>query len=350
MLLRSFSLLLITTISLPSAFAQTSDQPLNNPTEWFKRAYDALDLRVPGAAPFHMKVSFRAFPGQEFRGFREKNEIVTGDGRYEETWISTNQWRREVWLGEYHAVEVQSPATGRKMHSDSEYEPSRVLMLLNALYYPIPRYLVSSEFKHRGGSGWKIDDIDFAGQSLVRISKSVGSQSADYTDAFVFQPHGLLNLRNQDGMSIVWSDYEPFASKLVAKELTILAGDRKLITAHITIEPPSEAKPREQSEFDLPGAQAEPGTTLRPLQFYEVRLPDLSDHWVRMTAGNSQGKPIFLMRSVLDQHGRYRELEIIYAPNPADAENILAHFRSLRHKPPTIDGSPCEFAVHWAWM
>lgn len=35
------------------------------PMEWFLRANDRMSLRMPGSAPFHMKVTFHAFPGEE---------------------------------------------------------------------------------------------------------------------------------------------------------------------------------------------------------------------------------------------------------------------------------------------
>lgn len=349
--------LLLSSFLLASS-AQNSNEEPKTPNDWFKRAYDAMDLRIPGSAPFHMKVSFHAFPGLEFRGAGQKDEIITGDGSYEETWMSVSQWRREIWLNEYHAVEVMSPASGRKMKADSEYQPSRILMLLSALYYPIPRNLVSSEIRNRGGSGWKLDHIDFNGQSLGRISKSTGSESAEYTDSFVFQQHGLLNLRNDKGMTTVWSNFAPFAGKFVPNELNILAGDRKLLTATITIEAPgptttpTEITPGNTTldQFDLPVGPADPAATLRPLQFYEVRLPDISDSWFVGPVNGGLKKPAMMVHGVLDKHGRNREVEVIYGPSTAQAGKILDHFRSKHYKPATIDGSPCEYAHQWIWM
>ncbi len=347
MFLRLMCSLLFASLTFSEAIAQTDDRQPKNPTEWFKRAYDAMDLRLPGAKPFHLKVTYHASPGLEFRGIGEKNEILSGDGTYEESWISVDQWRREVTLAGYHAIEVKSEAGGRKMQTSSEYEPSRILMLLDALYYPIQRNLVSKEFRDRGGSGWKLDHVMFGGKSLVRISKSIGDETADYTDAFVFQPHGLLNMRNFDGLSTIWTDYVPFAGNLVPRNLTIMAGDRELLKAAVTIEPLAHSDP---DDFNLHVDQAEPGNTLRPLQFFEVRLPDLSDSFSWSSFGTARGKPVFSLRGVLDRRGRYRELEVIYAPSTEQAEVIMTHFRTLHHKPATIDGVPCEFVMAWAFM
>jgi hypothetical protein len=118
--------------------AQTGATTPGDPKDavgWFQRANDQMNLRALNSDPFHMKVKFTALPGLELLQKREKPHIITGDGAYEETWMGPHHWRREVTFGGYHAVEVESPQ-GRKMQYSSDYEPSRVLMLLDALFSP----------------------------------------------------------------------------------------------------------------------------------------------------------------------------------------------------------------------
>jgi hypothetical protein len=105
---------------------------------WFERASDRMNLRLPNSVPFHLRVRFHAYPGLELLP-PDQAEILTGEGLYEETWLSTYQWRREVTLGDYHAVETQSVDI-RKMTATSDYVPSRVIMLMDALLNPISRY------------------------------------------------------------------------------------------------------------------------------------------------------------------------------------------------------------------
>ena len=131
---------------------QTFDS--KSPTDWFRRADDLTNIRLPGSVPFHMKVTFHAFPGIDFTK-PGKSTIVTGDGIYEETWVSPEKWRREVTLGTYHAVEVRADGV-RKFQATSDYEPSRVLMLLRALLYPMPRFLLEPEIQEEH-IHWKPD-------------------------------------------------------------------------------------------------------------------------------------------------------------------------------------------------
>jgi hypothetical protein len=306
---------------------------------------------MPGSAPFQMKVTFHAFPGAEFLSGKEKPQIVTGDGIYEETWLSPNVWRREATLGEYHAIEEETDGV-RKMQASSDYEPGRVLMLLDALLNPVPRNLASKEFRGEGASGWKIGHVTIGSTPLVSISKNIGSSKADYTDSFYFLPHGVLALRNEQGITIAWEGSVLFAGKVVSRHLTIKAIDREMLTADIEVRAAGQVDP---ATFSLRGARAEPGMTLRPMQHFELRFPcDISDSgsWVR--PGRDSHPMLVSIRGVLDRHGRYRELELIAMANSGDEasrDNVaswLAILRGAHHCGPEIDGSPTE--VIWSWI
>ncbi len=76
---------------------------------------------------------------------------------YEEVWLSPQRWRREITFGSYHAVEVRADGV-RKMQSSSDYEPSRVLMLLSAVLAPIPRSILEPELDE-AKMHWKVEHL-----------------------------------------------------------------------------------------------------------------------------------------------------------------------------------------------
>jgi hypothetical protein len=337
MLLRCVASFLFACITL-SASAQAADEDPKTAKDWFQHANDRMNLRMPGTTPFHMKVTFHAFPGVELLGAKEKSDFVSGDGVYEETWLAPHQWRREVTLADYHAVEENSAGV-RKMQASSDYEPSRVLMLLDALYQPVPRYLVTKDFPR---SGWKIDQISNATLSMVRVSRSVGDQRADFSVAYYFSPRGILEIENSAGLTKTWANDFLFSGIVIPGHISIKAGERDLLTADVAVEAAAQVDP---ATFDLPGGPADPGMTLRPLKGYEVKMPDISDtfrSWVSPGPGNA---PVFDFWEVLDRHGRFRELEMILAPNDHDAAIIMTQARSSKHHPPEIDGSPCQVQI-----
>jgi len=347
---------LILAVSCQVLHAQASSSPQPPPTEpktpfeWFARASDQMNIRLPGSAPFHMKVTFHAFPGLEYTAKNEKPQIITGEGFYEETWLAPHQWRREVTLGDYHAIEVESDH-GRKMRASTDYEPSRVMMLINALLEPIPRNLSSLEYKQdRKAKGWHIDNLTNADASLVRISRGQWTyNSAEFTDSFFFSTHGLLFLRDQDGLKTKWSNAVAFGARIVPARITVTGGERMLLSADVTIAPTGQAS-QSPGDFELSGASAEPGMTLRPLQPFDVKNP------YRLSADPVWEQPnhsAFSIAGVVDRYGAYREAELLLGVNlPPEEElvRLIKQLRKSRFRPAMIDGSPCQLASNWRFV
>lgn len=312
------------------------------PGEWFQRASDQMNIRMPGSAPFHMKVTFHAYPGEELLSSKEKPQIATGDGTYDEIWLAPHLWRREVTLGSYHAVEVESDK-GRKMQASSEYIPSRILMLMGTLLYPIPQYILAGEPQSRDGSKWSFAHVSKGDLSLVRISDT-HTYAAEFTvhSGYYFLSGGLLVLRNEEGLTFAWQNDELFSGKVVPRHLSIQAEglrmnapNRDLLTADVRIEAQGKADP---SLFELPGPTSDPGSTLRPLQGI-ARPPQPKDdapHW----PGNHDAS--FVLWGVNDRDGVYRELEVTATSGAPNLRQYMDDLRRSRFRSAEIDGSPCE--------
>lgn len=323
---------------------QTAVPEPTTPIEWFSRANDKMNIRLPGSASFHMKVLFHAFAGIEYLGKDEKPEIVTGDGIYEETWVAPHLWRREVTFADYHALEVESDH-GRKMRASTDYEPSRVMMLLDHLLDPVPRYLVSREYQHnRTARGWHIDHLANEGASLVRVARGELAASGEFTDAFYFSPRGLLLLEDQYGLRTAWSNGTTFADKIVFTRIVVSAGERTLLTADVTIAAEGQA---DVGEFELEGGSSDAGKTLRPLRLIEIGHSPilLSADPVWPGAGHSA----LTEYGVPDRTGRYREVELIVGVNPGadiDLRQLMENFRNSRWRPAAIDGYVCQTPIY----
>lgn len=311
--------------------------------EWFQRASDQVNLRLPGAAAFQMTVKFHGYPGEEFLGVGQKPEIVTGEGVYKETWVAPHQWRREVTFGSYHAVEIESDK-GRKMQASSDYEPSRDLMLLGAVLDPIPRNFSSKEFRREGASGWHIDRVTVGSATVVRINKGSGDERGQTNDSYYFLPQGLLLMRNLLGLTTSWSDDAVYNEKVYSRKISIKAGDREILSADVAVEPVGSLS---SDKFDLPGGLAAPGMTLRKIEGYEAKF-DLSFNpsWDSGTGESApQGASIW---SVRDRTGHYREVEAILTGR-GDIGVVMDLLRRQKARPATIDGSACELMIGWGW-
>jgi hypothetical protein len=313
--------------------------------EWFARASDQMNIRAVGSSPFHLMVAFHAFPGEELLGSKEKPQIVTGDGTYQEIWLAPHLWRREVALGHYHAVEVESPE-GRKMQASSDYVPSRVLMLMGALLHPIPQNLLAAELQSAQKSRWAIARLSQGDLSLVRIADT-HTYAARFTvhAGYYFLPEGLLVMRNEAGLTFAWEKDELFSGKVVPRHIGIQADglkanapNRNLLTADVRIEPQGKA---DASLFNLPGPPSDPGSTLRPLR--GIAKPPQPKDDPPSWSGNHDAA--FVLWGVVDRTGAYRELEVTSTSGASGLAQYMDAIRRSRSQPAEIDGYPCEVSA-----
>lgn len=302
-------------------------------TTWFEHASDLMNLRMPGAAPFHLKVAFHAFPGMDFSK-KNKSTIITGDGTYEETWLSPKMWRREVTFPGYHAVEVQANGV-RRYQADSDYEPSRVLMMLNALLYPVPLNWFSPEYRD-SDADWKMEHLTAGAIPYVELTHRERGMNNDwFYYSYAFLPSGILIRSNYLGLVTSWSQDTVFAGKLVPRHFEIEAMQKTLLTADVTIAAPGAADPK---LFELAGPPATPGMTMRPFHMFEIKLANYFDP-ISVFTGPPPGG---VFREIIDRKGQARETEIIAAPAPQDDENMVDSERSKRFYPAKVDRDPCE--------
>jgi hypothetical protein len=339
------ALLFAAAVALEGQPSPTASTPPKTPTDWFRRADAITDIRTPGSAPFHLQVVFHALPGVDFAA-PGQSDILTGDGAYEETWLSPEKWRREITLGAYHAIEVRSGGV-RKLQATSDYEPSRVLMLLDALLEPVPRYLVSPELESAHPQ-WKLQHMVLPGSSLVRLSYTRNSPKLPASASWDFSSNGTPLRSANAGLLTSWQQDTTFAGHSVPRVIVVTTFGTTLLSATLRIDPPAHV---DSSAFRIPGAAADPGATLRPLLYSDVTPPRIipsaqSVHTLAVTAVTG--------RVIVDRQGIPREAEILGPVLPVVGKEWETAVRSQPFHPATIDGVPCEFVAtflpplpHW---
>lgn len=319
-------------LSLLTAVPEPVKEP-DSAVAWLKRASGLTDIRMPGSPPFHMKVTFHAYTGMDFAK-RDKPTIGTGDGTYEETWLSPEKWRREVNFTGYHAVEVRANGT-RRYKADSDYEPSRVLMMLDALLYPVPRNLISPEFSE-SHDDWKIEHLAAGTLAYVAVThRDRGMNNDWFYYSYDFLPSGILVRSNYLGLVTSWSEDTVLGQGVVPQHFEIQAMGRTLLTADVTVSRAVESDP---ILFEMSGPPASPGMTMRPFHMFEIKLAEFVDPISTYTGPAPRG----VTREIVDRQGRVRETELIDAPAPANNENEIKSDRSKRFYPAKVDGDPCQ--------
>lgn len=327
---------LLTASLLPAwvlSASSTKTPDAESPQAWLAHAHDLMDIRTPGAPPFHLKVVFHAAPGMDFSK-KSKPSIITGDGTYEETWLAPHRWRREVTFPQYHAVEVEANGV-RKYQADSDYEPSRVLMMLDALLYPIPLNWFSPEYRD-SDEDWKIEHRSAGNIAYVTLThRDRGLNNDWFYYSYAFLPSGILVRSNYLGLVTSWDRDSAFGGKLVPLHFEIQAMQTTLLTADVTITAAGNPNP---ALLALDAPAASPGLTMRPFHMFEIKRAEFYDPISEFTGPAPNG----VFREVIDRKGQARETEVIDAPDPAADVNSLDAQRSKRFYAAKVDRDPCE--------
>ena len=325
--------------------------------EWFTRAAERLDIRSAGSAAFHLHATFHAYQGLDFSP-PGQSTIITGNGTYEEWWVSPEKWRREVTLGSYHAVEVMDGAQ-RKFQASADYEPSRVLMLMRALHEPIAASILQPDPKQKRIK-WKLDHMPDDLLHRTRISDAADRDG--WGPGYQFLPDGtLVRLENgSSGLVTTWRNQTEFAGKLVPRHLAI-GGEglgREMLSADLQIEPLGKV---EDAQFQLAGTAADASATLRPIDRSETKELKIT-HFESPISGTTYFElppdVRIIVTSVVDRTGTVREAEVSGLQDfgqplnrdqvqsmQGEAQLFVHNIEKNRYHPAEIDGHPCEFAM-----
>lgn len=186
-------------------------------------------------------------------------------GKYEDTWLSDSQWRREAWLGSSHFARTRS---GDKRYRLAEGEQAALLEFLFRVLEPIPAIDTFVE------SDWRIRRDSVNGSSAIRLLSGYESPEGklDPTQArgYWFDDRGLLLKTYFKGVETRRAEFQPFGTTQVARRIDVLKDDKLAILISVTRVSPLADAP--ESRFKLPGHEWE--RIFSPNRKYERQFTD----------------------------------------------------------------------------
>jgi hypothetical protein len=151
----------------------------------------------------------------EFQTASSKGTVETG--RYEDTWISETQWKREAWLGSSHLVRSQ---IGDKHYLLSEGPEAGLLRFLMMVVEPIPATDTMTE------SDWRIRRDTVDGTKTIRVFRGPegpnGELEPGKSQGYWFDEDGHLIETYTSGMEIRPLNQENYAGVQVARRIKVL--------------------------------------------------------------------------------------------------------------------------------
>jgi len=166
-------------VSLP-----TGSEKFESAGTYFDRGRKASTLSAAGKSPYILRALFTAILADHSKG----------EGQYEDTWKSEQQWRREAKVGKSRFVRARD---GDKWYRLEEGPDARLLALVLQFIEPIPTLDTYTE------SDWRIRRDNVGDTPAIRVISGVegqdGKPEAQHSRAFWFDDKGVL-LKTFTGM------------------------------------------------------------------------------------------------------------------------------------------------------
>ncbi|HEY6375603.1 MAG TPA: hypothetical protein VIX90_08770 [Edaphobacter sp.] len=151
----------------------------------------------------------------EFQAASSKGTVETG--RYEDTWVSETQWKREVWFGSSHLVRSQN---GEKHYLLSEGPEAGVLRFVMMMVEPIPASDTMTE------SDWRIRRDTADTVKTIRVFRGPegpnGELEPGKSQGYWFDEGGQLVRTYTSGMEIRPLNQENYAGVQMARRIDVL--------------------------------------------------------------------------------------------------------------------------------
>lgn len=148
--------------------------------------------------------------------FEAKGSGGVENGRYEDTWLSESQWRREAWWGTSHYVRSRN---GEKTYQFAEGPETGLLRLVLRAMEPIPAIDTFTE------SDWRIKRDTVDGVRTVRVvaghESPDGKLDPEQSRGYWFDDSGLLLKNHFNGIEMQRAEFQDFEGVRIAHRIDL---------------------------------------------------------------------------------------------------------------------------------
>ena len=288
------------------------------------RSRQLSDIRASGSPAFHLKASVKLYS--------EKGQPT--EGTYDEYWVSSAQWRREIVLGDFHRVEV---AVGNKRWTtDSAEAPSYVMG---------PQKVLS--VWEAGPEKWSVGRIydKISGinsftclETKANLNGRKWSQCFEKTTGAMEAESMPLNLSNGVTPGVCeYTEPQTYMDKIFPSVVRCYVGDQSQLEMRIRLEHLANVPPDlfVHTDSAKEGVNCQgPTTPPEPLGKNSIRLP-----------GIGPPKAIPSLQITVDADGIVRQVKVLRSGGK-DVDNAFTdQVRNFRFKPANCDGQPVEAQI-----
>jgi hypothetical protein len=203
---------------------------------YFERGRTIGCLGAGALAPYTLRAEFQTGTGHG----------TVDTGRYQDTWISKTQWKREAWFGTSHLVRAQSGDTHYQL---SEGPEAKLLSLVMLLVEPIPAGDTMTE------SDWRIKRDLVDGTKTIRVFRGPegpnGELEPGRSQGYWFAENGQLVKTYTSGFDIRPSDIQPYDGVQIPRQIDLIQGGK--LALRFTVKEIGTADPAASKSFPIKG-------------------------------------------------------------------------------------------------
>lgn len=324
----SLKFLLLVAVFALAAMAAPADK-MSPVGEVAQHAVEQSQLTLPGSSPFHLKATI--------------TETTNPESQYsaqvEEFWISPEKWRRSIRSPEFSQTLI---VNGDKVseQDSGDYYPFWLHDLVTALFDPLPMAQQLRAFRAQ----IQLPSDSPRSMSCMNSQTRSGAPPAQSTLPLVFcfqGKNGLLKSVTTPGYNAIFSEFQPFKSKQVPRQVTIHPQPGMTIVAKITqleaISSPDE------SLFTV----AQPTPPAQQIKSVEVgedlarritkNAPEIT--WPAVRAGKTSG--VLAVYISVDRSGHVQEVWPLSSDNPALNDAARRQVEQWQFQP-YVNGVPLQ--------
>lgn len=186
--------------------------------ECFERGRKASFLAAGATAPYDLHAEFQV-------GTSSRPQT----GRYQDTWISADEWKREAWLDSSHFMRSE---TGGKYYVVADGPQANLLRVVLKIMEPIPAADTMGE------SDWRIKRDVVDGVNTMRVYRGPegpnGEPDPEHSEGFWFDGDGRLVKSYLVGSDVIEKNVEAYNGVAVAREIDALRDGKGVLVVKIT--------------------------------------------------------------------------------------------------------------------
>ncbi|GGG97775.1 hypothetical protein [Silvibacterium dinghuense] len=185
---------------------------------YFDRGRKASFLAWGATSPYVLKAEFQV---------GTSSGVQTG--RYEDTWVSDTEWKREAWIGASHFARSRS---GDHWYLLSEGSDAGILRTVFLALEPIPADDTMTE------SDWRISRDVVGSGNDIRVFRGPEGQHGELdpvqSQGYWFGEGGVLDKAYIHGLAIQPSAVQPFSGVQIARQVDVLQGGKLAMRISVT--------------------------------------------------------------------------------------------------------------------